>query len=195
VEFAPGGSGEWLWLPMLRPACDTGRVDDRDDLSTLAERLTASRAAMTAVRPAIEAGEPWPLSAAYGTEPESDWGPKEVLAHVAEMIPDWLRQADLVLDAPAESAPTPFGRVASDPDRIARIGADRNRAAGVLLDSIDEALAMAIRRVETLAPDAAARQGSHPRLGDMTVGALLERFLAAHLDEHIRSLETMAAGR
>ena len=149
VEFAPGGSGEWLWLPMLRPPCDTGPVDDPDDLRGLAERLVAGRAALTAVRPAIEAGEPWPLSAAYGTEPESDWGPKEVLAHVAEMIPYWLRQADQVLRAPAESGPTPFGRVASDPHRIERIGADRNLAAAALFDSIDEGLAAAIQRVET----------------------------------------------
>jgi len=35
----------------------------------------------------VTAGEPWPLAEDYGTGPEASWGPREVLAHVEEMLP------------------------------------------------------------------------------------------------------------
>jgi hypothetical protein len=40
----------------------------------------------------------------------------------------------------------------------------------------------------TLTPDEQARIGVHPRLGEMTVAAILERFLVGHLEEHVRQL-------
>jgi hypothetical protein len=150
-------------------------------------RLEASRSALNALRPAVERREPWPLSDAYGAEPESAWGPKEVLAHVAEMVPYWLAQIDSILVGPA--APAPFGRVATDPERIGRIGRDRGLPAGELFRRIDEAVATVVARLDQLDSADRARLGIHPRLGEMTVEAIGERFIIAHLDEHVRQLE------
>ena len=149
-------------------------------------RLEASRSALNALRPAVERREPWPLSDAYGAEPESAWGPKEVLAHVAEMIPYWLAQIESILAGPA--APTPFGRVATDSERIGRIGRDRSLPAGELFHRIDEAIATVVARLEQLDSADRARLGIHPRLGEMTVEAIGERFIIGHLDEHVRQL-------
>ena len=155
------------------------------------DRLEASRAAMAGLRAAVEGREPWPLSKAYGAEPESDWGPKEVLAHVAEMVPYWMAQIDAVLAAPSDGVP--FGRVATDPERIDRIGRDRALAAGELFDRIDRSLVDAATRLRPLDAESRARRGTHPRLGEMTVDGMAERFIVGHLDEHVRQLEEILA--
>lgn len=162
-------------------------------MEEIGQRLEASRAAVARLRIAVEGGEPWPLSTAYGAEPESDWGPKEVLAHVAEMVPYWLAQLETILAAPSE--PIPFGRVATDPERIDRIGRDRNLPAGELFDRIDAAMADAIARQRRLDPLERNRRGLHPRLGEMTVAAFFERFIAGHLEDHVVQLEEILGRR
>jgi hypothetical protein len=154
-------------------------------------RLEASRAAFGRLREAVERREPWPLSEAYGAEPESDWGPKEVLAHVAEMVPYWLGQIETVLAAPADAEP--FGRVATDPERIDRIGRDRTLPAGELSDRIDRALVDVVALNGRLDSAARARRGTHTRLGEMTIEGIVERFIVGHLEEHVRQLEEILA--
>ena len=94
-------------------------------MDALADRLEQAAAAMTAMGPAIEAREPWPLTETYGPGPESEWGPREVLAHVGEMVPYWLGEIELILDSDAAAEPPGFGRLETDPIRIAIIGRDR----------------------------------------------------------------------
>jgi hypothetical protein len=157
----------------------------------LERRLEASRAAFAGLRTAVERREPWPLSEAYGAELESDWGPKEVLAHVAEMVPYWLGQIEALLAARADGAP--FGRVATDPERIHRIGRDRELPAGELFDRIDRAVVDAASLRSRLDSAAMARRGTHPRLGEMTIEGIVERFIVSHLGEHVRQLEEILA--
>ena len=162
-------------------------------MDELGDRLEAGRAALAGLRDAVESREPWPLSRAYGAEPESDWGPKEVLAHVGEMAPYWLSQVEVVLAGSPE--PVPFGRVATDPERIDRIGRDRNLPAGELFERIDAGLAAVGVRLAEFEPAERARRGLHSRLGEMTVEGLVERFVVAHLEEHVRQLEEILAAR
>jgi hypothetical protein len=107
----------------------------------LAVRLLDARARLEALRPAVEAGEPWPPSEHFGTEPEASWNPPELLAHVAEMLPFWLGQIERILDGYPE--PVSFGRVQDDPDRIAAIERDRALPVGELYARI----AMTVRAV------------------------------------------------
>lgn len=172
---------------MLRPPCDTARVDD------LIARLTAAAAAFGRLRDGVAAGEPWPLSPAYGAEPESDWGPKEILAHVAEMLPYWTAEIERILAA--GPAPVPFGRVVTDAGRIARIGADRRLPSGELFDRVAADAAAAAGRWRSLAPADAARLGEHVRLGPMAVESIAERFVVDHLEEHVRQLGGILAAR
>jgi hypothetical protein len=174
---------------MLRPACDTGRVDES------ITRLEDAVRELVELGPEIEAGEPWPLSAAYGEEPEADWGPKELLAHVAEMVPYWLAEIERILAADALQDPVPFGRVATDHARIARIGRDRELPAGALLGRIDASVLKAIARLRQLDAAHWARRGLHPRRGELTVEAMVLCFLADHFAEHVVQLREILARR
>ena len=123
------------------------------------------------------------------TDPDPDsgerWDRGQVLAHVAEMLPYWAQQAELV----AAGRQTEFGRVASDPDRIAAIERDRREDPGRLLGRVDEGVAVVLALVDGLDNQALARTGRHQTLGDMTVAEIVDRFAVAHLEEHADQLD------
>jgi hypothetical protein len=171
---------------MLRRACDTAAMQE------LIDRLDTAASDMEALRADVVAGEPWPLSEAYGAEPESDWGPKEVLAHVEEMLGYWPTQVDAILASPASQPPPGFGRVATDESRIRRIGEDRRLPAGELFDRIGAGTRDVSARMAALNPDEQGRSGVHVRLGEMTIPGLYERFIVSHLEEHVRQLREVA---
>ena len=157
-------------------------------MDELGDRLHAAAANLEGLRGRVVAREPLPLSDDYGTEPESHWGPKEVLAHVAEMLPFWLEQIDAILATPEGGDPPSFGRVSTDPNRLARIGADRALPADELFDRAAAGAADVERRAADWTAAEQARSGVHPRLGEMTVPAILDRFIVGHLEEHVRQL-------
>ncbi|HLO35435.1 MAG TPA: hypothetical protein VK194_05105, partial [Candidatus Deferrimicrobium sp.] len=95
-------------------------------MDDLTDRLRSTGSALLGMRDALVAGEPWPLSEHWGTEPEADWGPRELLGHVDEMLPYWVEQLEGVLAGDPATAVS-FGRVAADASRLARIGADRQK--------------------------------------------------------------------
>src|SRR5262249_9209155 len=119
-------------------------------MGELADRLEAAAAAVVDLDPSIEAGEPWPLTGVYGPGPESTWGPREVLAHMSEMLPFWLGEIELVLAESGQAGdgadPPSFGRTEQDPLRIEVIGRDRIFPARELVDRIDVEGARVARR-------------------------------------------------
>jgi hypothetical protein len=123
------------------------------------------------------------------TDPDPDsgerWDRGQVLAHVAEMLPYWARQAELV----AGGGQTEFGRVRSDPDRIAAIERDRREDPRRLLDRVDEGVAVVLAVADRLDDQALARSGRHQTLGEMTVAEIIDRFAVAHLEEHADQLD------
>jgi hypothetical protein len=157
----------------------------------IASRVRATASAFDALRPEIEAGEPWPLAADFGPGPEALWGPREVLAHVAEMLPYWLTEAERVISA--TTSPAPFGRLQTDTTRLRAIEHDRRLPIGELLGRIERAAA---RYEESLAgwdDTALERRGLHPRHGEVSVAEILERFAAAHTEDHVRQLRDAMA--
>jgi hypothetical protein len=161
-------------------------------MDDLARRLRDAGTALLGLRAALVAGEPWPLSAAYGTEPEADWGPREVLAHVNEMVGYWPRELAGVL-AGDPAAAVPFGRVAADSERLRRIEVDRRRPAADLLDAIETSLAGAVAFVDGLSPTDLERRGAHPARGELTVAQGIEPFLTGHLEGHVDQLREILA--
>lgn len=157
------------------------------------DRLESVRAAFAALKDRVAGGEPWPLAGAFGTEPEAAWGPREVLAHVAEMLPFWLGELERVVEGGASGGSTPFGRQADDPIRIGSLERDRTLPLGVLFGRIDTGLRSWTDRLRSLTDDERARGGLHPRLGEMPASGILERFVLGHAEEHVVQLERILA--
>jgi len=126
------------------------------------------------------------------TDPDPDtgerWDRRQVLAHVAEMLPYWAEQVELA----AAGDEVSFGRVSSNPERIGAIERDRREDPSRLLDRVDDGLGVVLALLERLDDDALAHRGRHQVLGEMTVAAIVDRFLVDHLEEHADQLD---AGR
>lgn len=155
-----------------------------DDLD---RRLAAAGARLDRLRPAVEAGAPWPLASQFDHAPEASWGPNELLAHVAEMLPYWLGEVERILEEP--EGPVPFGRIGTDPVRVAIIGRDRTLPIGELYTRIDDGLARWSGRLKTFTPVQLGKIGLHPTLGEMTVEAIVGRQLLRHIDDHVVQLQ------
>ncbi len=156
-------------------------------MTDLVTRLRSSGADLLALREPLVAGEPWPLSDSYGTEPEATWGPREVLAHVDEMLTYWIDELRRV-QAGDGSGPVPFGRIATDPSRLRRIDDARQHDVGRLLDDIRTGLDEAVGFAQRLSDEDRSRLGSHPSRGEITIEASVERFLVTHLEDHVAQL-------
>jgi hypothetical protein len=160
----------------------------------LTSRLEAARAAYRALRPRIEEREatrPWPLAEAFGTEPEASWNPREVLAHVQEMLPYWLGEYERVV-AGGGTEPVPFGRTAADALRIGILERDRTLPLRELFGRIDGGIGRWLERLAEAGPDGGAdRHGLHGRLGDLTAPAIADRFVVTHLEEHDEQLRAL----
>jgi hypothetical protein len=163
-------------------------MDATNGTAQAVERLRAAAAAFEAQRPAIDVGRPWPLhTVEEGGGPESEWGPTEVLAHVAEMLQFWLGEIERIVDGGAE--PVAFGRTPADRVRVLTIERDRTLPPRELLDRISASTERYARRFAELTPADLARRGLHPTQGEMTVDAILERFVVSHAEGHVDQLE------
>ena len=158
---------------------------------TLLQRLHEGAARLATTRPGVVAGAPWALAERFDDAPEAEWGPPEVLAHVAEMIPYWQGEMERILAGPATGAdgPVRFGRVATDTNRLGILERDRSLPPAELYDRIDAGLERFERRLQTLSAEELERQGVHPKRGEMTVAEIADRFVVSHLADHAVQLE------
>ena len=150
-------------------------------------RLAAASHRLTVLGARILDDGPWPLAERFDHAPEAAWGPREILAHLEEMLPYWLGEAERVVDM--TSGPAPFGRVASDELRLAIIGRDRTLPMRELIARVSDGVERWRRLWAALDVSARERAGLHPALGELHVSDIATRFVAAHLDDHLDQLE------
>jgi hypothetical protein len=131
------------------------------------------------------------------TEPDErtgeQWEAGQAFGHLAEMVPYWHGQVRRVLE-PGAMRPVSFGRVASDPGRLAAIEDGRREPPEEAMARLKAALADLRRELATLSPDDLAVHGTHPTLGAMEVRTIVEWFLARHLEEHADQLDKVHDG-
>lgn len=156
----------------------------------IADRLSAALTDFDALREPIEAGAPWPLADRWDDAPETQWGPPEVLAHVAEMLGFWDGELGRIA-ASDGSAPEPFGRLSTDAHRLAAIEAGRHRPTSDLFDEIATRGAAFGRHWTAWSPTERSRLGVHPVRGEITVEAGAIRFIVSHLEDHVDQLRTL----
>jgi hypothetical protein len=135
-----------------------------------------------------------PDDARTSADPETGerWDRGQVLAHVAEILPYWAEQVELVVE---RGGGVPFGRVKSNPERIAVIERDRRLDTAELLARMDQGLQRVLELLDRLDEGALARTGTHERIGEMTAAAIIDRFLVEHLEEHAEQLEESTGAR
>ena len=186
-------------------ACDTGTVVMND----LAGRLAGAADAIGDLAPDVIAGEPWPLAGSVGPGPESSWGPREVLAHLAEMLPFWLGEIELIIDAGvlrsegvlvgppgpglAEIEPPEFGRLEADPLRVGAIDRDRRFPSRELLSRVEVEGRRVATRLRALDMREAAMLGRHPTRGELTVAAVVDLLIVRHIEGHVTQLRESVA--
>ena len=133
-----------------------------------------------------------PDDARTSADPETgeQWDRGQVLAHVAEILPYWCEQVELVVE---RGGGVPFGRVKTDAGRIAAIERDRGLDTLELLRRMDQGVQGALALLSRLDEQALQRTGTHERIGEMTAAAIIDRFLVDHLEEHAEQLERGAS--
>ncbi|HEV7679487.1 MAG TPA: hypothetical protein VGQ42_13055 [Candidatus Dormibacteraeota bacterium] len=129
-----------------------------------------------------------------GTGEQWQWG--QVWAHLAEFVPYWMAQASHVLTASGgvDHEPVPFGRVKSNPERIAAIERDRAVAVDQLWARLQGQIAALRAFLSEMTAREWAARGLHPTLGVMDMPHLLDEFLVGHLEQHAAQLGGLASG-
>jgi hypothetical protein len=131
------------------------------------------------------------------TEPDPDtderWEAAQVWAHMAEFVGYWRQEAESVIAA-FHGEPVPFGRVKSDPGRIAAIETGRREPIGTLAQQARGALAELKSFLSGLGTAELNAMGCHQTAGDLDVAAIIERFVLDHLDEHLAQLDALDDG-
>lgn len=153
-----------------------------DDLD---RRLAAASERLATLGADLRAQAPWPLAARFDHTPEASWGPPEILAHLEEMLPYWLGEAERIM---AADEPVPFGRVATDTRRLAIIDSDRRLPIDELLSRVQRGIEQWRRAIAESDDAARAHQGIHPTLGALDIDAIAVRFAVSHVEDHLDQL-------
>ncbi len=146
-----------------------------------ARRLEAATAQIGAL--VRQPGNARRLSEAPGAD---EWTVLQTLGHCAEMIPYWLDQCRILIEARAE--PPRLGRTLDDPGRLAGPAHGVGANAEALLAEVEAETRKGAARIRALTSAERARTGMHPRQGLMRVEDIVERFVVSHAEEHERQI-------
>ncbi len=120
------------------------------------------------------------------------WDAGQVWSHLAEILPYWYGEIVDVVVAAGSDEPVPFGRIKSNPGRIAAI-AERRDLDPTENFALCEA-GMAQWRAwlaDTATDEDWGRVGRHQSLGDMDLHRMLDEFVVGHLEEHADQLDQL----
>ena len=123
--------------------------------------------------------------------PEERWEAGHVWAHITEFVPYWLGELRTVIGG-FDGTAVPFGRIKTDPGRVAAIEVGRDEPVPDQMARTSEAVAEVRRFLSGLTPAEWNAVGRHPTRGEMDVEATVERFIVAHLEEHAEQLDRLA---
>ena len=122
-------------------------------------------------------------------DPADGWSGTRILAHVAEVLPYWARQAAHV--AGGEERVVPFGRTHEDRERIAAVERHAGDTKDELLAAIAKGEREAVLALHAISGDRWERTGTHARRGEMSVTQIVQQFLLDHLEEHRAQLAAL----
>jgi hypothetical protein len=158
-----------------------------DDAAVFVQRLDAVRERLGAL-----AKRDAPHGALTAPDPPTGerWEAGHVWAHLAEFIPYWLGEMDLVIEQGATDA-VPFGRTKTDAGRIAALERDLRTDRALLWDRTAGDIASLRAFLVGLSPSAWEARGLHSTRGEMDLPAMLDEFLVGHLEQHAAQLQAL----
>jgi hypothetical protein len=128
------------------------------------------------------------------TEPDPGgderWEGAQVWAHIAEFVPYWHTQLETVIGE-YDGTPVPFGRLRTDPGRLAAIEMGLHEDVDGLRIRAHQSIEDVKRYLDGLTPAELSAVGVHPTLGEMGVEHIVERFVVGHLEEHADQLDKL----
>jgi hypothetical protein len=86
---------------------------------------------------------------------------------------------------------TSFGRVKTDPERIAAIERDRTTALPELIGRVHASMDRLRERLVAMTDDDWKRSSRHSTLGDMSIDDQMQHFHVGHYEEHAEQLESL----
>lgn len=119
------------------------------------------------------------------------WEAGQAWAHLAEFCPYWIAEVHKVVDGWDGSTPVPFGRIKTNPDRVAAIERDRHEQVSDLFARTSDGIAAVRDLLRSLPADAWSAVGVHQTLGEMPLPKIVDEFLVGHLEEHATQLESL----
>ena len=125
-----------------------------------------------------------PLAALHADPGGDDWSVMKVLAHLAELLPYWSRQAREVAARDLDNQP--FGRTHEDPDRIAAVEDHAHDTLEMVVPRVRAGRDEAVATIRGLDARGWARTARHARRGEMSVEQFVGEFLVSHAEEHAR---------
>jgi len=118
---------------------------------------------------------------------ENEWSAMQVVGHLVEMIPYWLHHCRVIIAA--GGAPPAFGRGLDAPERLAGVERGARGELNDLLAVLGEEVEAAVRAIGSMSTMERAKKGMHVRHGEMTVADILERFIVAHAEDHLKQAQ------
>lgn len=122
------------------------------------------------------------------------WEAGQVWGHLAEFIQFWIEQAGDVIDE-YTGDPVPYGRLRTDPTRLAAVEQGRHTSLDLLWDEVRSDLNDVRDFFQALPDDWSRAVGLHPKHGERSVEQIIEDHLVSHLEEHAEQLEGLAGRR
>ena len=136
-----------------------------------------------------------PVDVLYREPMAGEWPVMSILAHLAELLPFWAREAADLAREPGKAV----GRALDDPRRVGAIEQHGHDSIADILPRIRAGLGECESTLRTIPSDAWHVVGQHPTRGPMSVEQLVQAFVANHAAEHARqireTLQTLGAGQ
>ena len=117
-----------------------------------------------------------------------EWSAAQLAGHVAELLPYWSEQARRVAEQPGYS----LGRDADDPGRLAGVASLDDASPDVAAAAVRDAIRRAVSALRSIPTEGWRARGRH-RSGDMTPADVVQRFIVAHIPEHLDQARAAAS--
>jgi uncharacterized damage-inducible protein DinB len=121
-----------------------------------------------------------PADVLYREPAPGEWPVMSTLAHVAELLPYWAHQAELVAREPS----APFGRTHEDAGRLGAIEQHGQDSLDSMVPRIRASLEECVATLRQLPTNSWATVGTSPSRGAMSVEQIVDQFLCNHAAEH-----------